>query len=70
MNFNKVTKTSWILSLPVETKLGFIEKAIEDKDIGMALGIAKIFLDAPLSKGGISSDEITKVMDKAIAKLN
>ncbi len=54
----------WLLSLPKETKLNFIDAALKEKNTGMALSIAKIFLDAPITKGGISSDEITKVFEK------
>ena len=54
----------WLLSLPKETKLNFIDAALKEKNVGMALSIAKIFLDAPITKGGISSDEITNVFEK------
>ncbi len=40
------------------------DAALKEKNTGMALSIAKIFLDAPITKGGISSDEITKVFEK------
>ena len=36
----------------------------KEGNAGMALSIAKIFLDAPITKGGISSDEINKVFEK------
>jgi hypothetical protein len=54
----------WLLSLPKETKLNFIDSALKEGNAGMALSIAKLFLDAPITKGGISSDEINKVFEK------
>ena len=54
----------WLLSLPKETKLNFIDAALKEKNTGMALSIAKIFLDAPITKGGISSDEINNIFEK------
>ena len=64
-----VEETNWLLSLPKENKLMFIESALKEGDFGMAMGIAKILLDAPITKGGISTDEISKVMDKGIAEM-
>ncbi len=54
----------WLLSLPKETKLNFIDAALKEKNVGMALSIAKIFLDTPITKGGISSDEINNIFEK------
>ena len=54
----------WLLSLPKETKLNFIDAALKEGNAGMALSIAKIFLDAPITKGGISSDEINNIFEK------
>ena len=51
----------WMLSLPKEVKLDFIDAALKEKDFSMALGIAKVYLDAPISKGGIVTEEIDKV---------
>jgi hypothetical protein len=51
----------WMLSLPKEVKLDFIDAALKEKDFSMALSIAKVYLDAPISKGGIVTEEIDKV---------
>ena len=64
-----VEETNWLLSLPKENKLMFIESALKEGDFGMAMGIAKILLDAPITKGGISTEEISEVMDKGIAEM-
>jgi hypothetical protein len=36
----------------------------------MALAAAKILLDAPISEGGVSTDEIKEIMDSRIGKDN
>lgn len=59
-----VEETNWLLSLPKENKLMFIESALKEGDFGIAMGIAKILLDAPITKGGVSTEEISEVMDK------
>lgn len=64
-----VEETNWLLSLPKENKLMFIESALKEGDFGMAMGIAKILLDAPITKGGVSTEEISEVMDKGIAEM-
>lgn len=65
----KPEEKDWLLSLPKENKLKFIESALKEGDFGMAMGIAKILLDAPIVDGGISTEEITEVMDKGIAEM-
>jgi len=64
-----VEETNWLLSLPKENKLKFIESALKEGEFGIAMGIAKILLDAPITKGGISTEEISEVMDKEIAEM-
>ncbi len=64
-----VEETNWLLSLPKENKLMFIESALKEGEFGIAMGIAKILLDAPITKGGISTEEISEVMDKGIAEM-
>jgi len=59
----------WFLSLPKEMKLTLLEDMIKEGEPGMALATAKILLDAPITKGGISTDDIKKVMDTEIANL-
>jgi hypothetical protein len=58
------SEIEWVLSLPKEAKLLFIDQALKDGDFSMALSIAKIFLDAPITKGGISTEEIDDVFKK------
>jgi hypothetical protein len=59
----------WFLSLPKEMKLKLMGDMLKEGETGMALATAKILLDAPITKGGISTDEIKEVMDAGIAKL-
>ena len=59
----KKGEKEWLLSLPKETKLMFIESSMKDGDVVGAFGIAKVFLDTPISQGGISTDEIKRLLD-------
>ena len=65
-----VEETNWLLSLPKENKLKFIESALKEGEFGIAMGIAKILLDTPITKGGISTEEISEVMDKGITEIS
>ena len=65
----KPEEKDWLLSLPKDKKLMFIEEALKDDDLGMAMGIAKILLDAPITKGGVSTDEVKEAMDKGISNM-
>ena len=60
----KDEELNWILSLPEKAKLDFIDQSLKDGDAVMAIKIATIFLDAPISKGGIATAEIDKVFKK------
>tara|TARA_S200002703_G_scaffold56999_1_gene49729 strand:- start:1681 stop:1899 length:219 start_codon:yes stop_codon:yes gene_type:complete len=59
----------WFLSLPKGMKLHLLDDMMKEGQTGMALATMKILLDAPITKGGISTDEIKEVMDMNIAKL-
>ena len=65
----KQQEKEWFLSLPKEIKLQLIGDMIKEGQTMMALEAAKILLDAPITEGGISTDEIKEVMDTSIAKL-
>ena len=54
----------WILSLPLDRKIMLMESMLEQKEIGHYLGFVKILLDAPISKGGVSTETIDKVFKK------
>jgi len=56
----------WVLGLPKETKLRFLEDALKEDNFKIFLQISKILLDAPLCDGGISTEEIEEVRKKYI----
>jgi len=65
----KENEKKWFLSLPKETKLRLLGEMLSEGEAGMALATAKILLDAPITEGGISTDEISEVMDAGIKKM-
>ena len=58
-----IAEKDWFLSLPAETKLKLLGNMLKEGESGMALATAKILLDAPISKGGISTEDIDKVFN-------
>lgn len=58
----------WFLSLPEEMKLELLGEMLKEGKAGMALETAKILLDAPISEGGVSTEEINKVFDNNLKK--
>jgi len=51
-----------ILGFPKEMKLQIIKEAMAENNISVAFSLAKILLDAPITKGGISTEEINKAL--------
>ena len=66
----KPEEKQWLLSLPKEAKLMFIESLMKENNFTEAFTIAKVFLDTPISNGGVSTDEIKKAMDINKTKIN
>ena len=56
-----IAEKDWFLGLPAEIKLELLGDMLKQGNSIMALDTAKILLDAPISKGGISTEEIDKV---------
>lgn len=56
-----IAEKDWFLSLPAEIKLKLLSNMLKEGNSIMALDTAKILLDAPISKGGISTEDIDKV---------
>ena len=56
-----IEEKDWFLGLPAEIKLELLGDMLKQGNAIMALDTAKILLDAPMSKGGISTEEIDKV---------
>ena len=58
-----IAEKDWFLGLPAEIKLELLGDMLKEGNAGMALETAKILLDAPLSEGGILTEDINKVFD-------
>jgi hypothetical protein len=58
----------WFLSLPKETKLTLMEDMLKEDETGMAFATMNILLEAPISEGGISTDEISEIFDKDLER--
>tara|TARA_Y100000389_G_C17091780_1_gene331643 strand:+ start:366 stop:557 length:192 start_codon:yes stop_codon:yes gene_type:complete len=59
-----IEEKQWILSLPIETKLSLMEDALKQDKFGIFFEFTKLFLDTPISDGGISTEEIEEVRKK------
>ena len=70
---NKMTIEQWragltaqdklILSFSKERKLDLIRSMREKNEFGIFMQFSKILLDAPISEGGISTEEITEAWE-------
>ena len=65
----KEEEKEWFLSLPKEMKLTLLADMMKEGETGMAFATMKILLDAPITEGGILTDDIKEVMDKEITNL-
>ena len=54
----------WFLSMDKDVKLGLLESALKDDKFGEFMQLSKIVLDAPITEGGISTEEIENVRTK------
>lgn len=52
----------YILKLDKARKLKMLKQAHSEGKIGEFLKLLKVYLDAPISEGGISSDEISEYL--------
>jgi len=64
---NTIEEKEWFLSLSKEIKLELLEKTLVEGKYGYAMELMKILLDAPISKGGIVTEEINEVFQKYIS---
>jgi len=58
----------WILGLTKEHKIMLLENAIKDKNVMAHMALVKILVEAPLSQGGLSSDDIPRPDDPKFEK--
>ena len=56
-----IAEKKWVLSLPKEVKLDLLEKMLVENKFGEAFQLQKILLEAPISEGGIVTEELNKV---------
>lgn len=61
---NKVHE-EWVLSLPKAIKLMFVEDALRQGNTAMVLELSILFVEAPITEGGISVDELNELIDSA-----
>jgi hypothetical protein len=50
-----------ILGFPREIKIQCMKNALEEDNFGMFMSLSKVFLDAPISEGGIETEVIEKI---------
>jgi len=53
-----------ILRFPREIKIQCMRDALEQDNFGMFMGLSKVFLDAPISEGGIETEVIQAIHDE------
>lgn len=58
----------WILGLNKEHKIMLLENAIKDKNVAAHLALVKILSEAPISEGGLPSDDIPRPDDPKFEK--
>jgi hypothetical protein len=59
-----ISEKDWVLGLPKEMKLMLLEDSLKEDEFGVFLNLSKVLLDAPLSEGGISTEEIEEIRIK------
>ena len=59
-----ISEKDWVLGLPKEMKLMVLEDSLKENEFGVFLNLSKVLLDAPLSEGGISTEEIEEIRKK------
>ena len=59
-----ISQKEWILSLPKVIKLDTLENALIKGEHGVFFSLSKILLDAPISEGGVSTEEIELIRKK------
>ena len=62
-----IAEKKWVLSLPKEVKLDLLEKMLVENKFGEAFQFQKILLEAPISEGGIVTEELNKVFTNYVS---
>ena len=53
----------WILSLPIDVKIELMKGMLKDGETGQYLQFIDVLLEAPISKGGVSTELINQVFN-------
>lgn len=53
----------WILSLPIDIKIDLMKGMLKDGETGQYLQFIDVLLEAPISKGGVSTELINQVFN-------
>ena len=61
-----IAEKDWVLCLPKDIKLRLLEDALKGNEFVVFLNLSKVLLDAPLSEGGISIEEIEEIRKKGL----
>ena len=51
-----------VLAWPLEVKLNSLKELVQNGQLGTAIQISQILLEAPMSEGGVSSELIQEAM--------
>tara|TARA_R100001440_G_C2474898_1_gene112330 strand:+ start:133 stop:459 length:327 start_codon:yes stop_codon:yes gene_type:complete len=54
----------WMLSLDTEQKIMLLDSMLAENEFGHWMSFSKVLLDAPISKGGLSTETIDSVFRK------
>lgn len=57
----KESEKDWILSMRTEQKKMLMREMLKENKIGNYFQFIKVLLDAPISKGGMSTEDINEV---------
>ena len=60
----KTEEKKWFLSMDKQVKLDLLNTTLDKGEFGHFLQMVKILLDAPISEGGISTEEIEAIRKK------
>ena len=64
MDINKM-----IQSMAPEVQAKLLASAVKEKNIDMVMQITQILCEVPISEGGMLSEDIAKIFDKAISDI-
>ena len=56
----------WLLGCSKEHKIFLMEQAIRDNNVGAYFAMTKVFLETPISQGGVPSSDIPNPADKGL----